>query len=83
MEQVQERDSKRQGETDRQLEWSVMMGTLQRVSVWHLATDKDMISDPEWLKAGWENTWSLTRSLPFKFLAKQKKQRIFLDMQGC
>lgn len=47
MEQVQERDSKRQGETDRQLEWSVMVGTFQRVSVSHLAADEDMISDPE------------------------------------
>lgn len=70
--------------TERQSERVVCHGgTFQRVSVSHLAADEDMPSEPEWLKAGWKNTWSLTISLQFKFSAKQKKQRIFLEMQKC
>lgn len=37
---------------DRVREWSVIVWTFQRVSVSHLAADEDMISEPEWLRAG-------------------------------
>lgn len=43
--------------TERQSERVVCNGgTFQRVSVSHLAADEDTTSEPEWLKAGWENT---------------------------